>query len=135
MMVVGGKKRGWRFLFFHPALLLLLVGPLVAQSAYYSSPFFNMLKRDPLDERLEMLKRNSLNLSKKNIPEDCQGRYDTGLYSRLESVCEDCYNLYKLPEVHQMCRQDCFGTVNFQNCLQMLLLPPEDYLNMASIIG
>ena len=34
----------------------------------------------------------------------CDGAYDRQLFSRLERVCDDCYNLYKEPQVHGMCR-------------------------------
>jgi len=154
MMVVGGRKCWKKWSWPFPALLLLVVAPMVTNTSS-SSPLVNMihpsaplpssssplvnllkmLKRDQVAERLHMLKRNSLSQSKRNIPEDCQGRYDTAMYSQLESVCEDCYNLYKAPEVHQLCRSDCFSTVNFQSCLQALLLETEPYMNMAQIIG
>lgn len=44
--------------------------------------------------------------SKRNsgLPEDCRGRYDAAIFTQLEHICEDCYNLYKEPDVHQLCR-------------------------------
>ena len=44
--------------------------------------------------------------SKRNggMPVECRGRYDTAIYTTLDNICEDCYNLYKEPDVHSMCR-------------------------------
>jgi len=33
----------------------------------------------------------------------CRGRYDRSIYSELERVCDDCYNLYKNLEVYGSC--------------------------------
>ena len=38
------------------------------------------------------------------MPEDCHGKYDPSIYTQLDNICEDCYNLYKEPDVHQFCR-------------------------------
>ncbi len=35
---------------------------------------------------------------------NCRGRYDFRILVLLERVCEDCYHLYKDPEVHGFCR-------------------------------
>merc|ERR1711983_556716 len=47
--------------------------------------------------------------SKRNggMPDECRGRYDTAIYTTLDNICEDCYNLYKEPDIHSMCRL-CF---------------------------
>ncbi len=34
----------------------------------------------------------------------CRGLYDRRLLTQLERICEDCYNLFKDPEVHGFCR-------------------------------
>ena len=44
-----------------------------------------------------MRKRNYVDL-------ECRGMYDQRILTQLERICEDCYNLYKDPEVHQFCR-------------------------------
>merc|ERR1719378_565259 len=74
--------------------------------------------------------------SKRNsgLPEECRGRYDAAIFTQLENICEDCYNLYKEPDVHQLCRSDCFGSSFFKQCLEALLLVEEEYINMAEII-
>lgn len=44
--------------------------------------------------------------SKRNggMPDECRGRYDTAIFTTLDNICEDCYNLYKEPDIHSMCR-------------------------------
>lgn len=34
----------------------------------------------------------------------CRGMYDPSIFAKLSGICEDCYNLYRDPEVHGMCR-------------------------------
>jgi len=67
----------------------------------------------------------------------CRGMYDPGIFAQLDGICEDCYNLYREPEVHGMCRKDCFSTETFQQCLQSLLLDQktEFYTELVNIIG
>merc|ERR1712032_1030577 len=82
-------------------------------------------------------KRNGGGLNfKRNggVPDECRGKYDTSIYTQLDNICEDCYNLYKEADVHQFCRADCFSTSYFQRCLQALLLE-EDASSTWSIIG
>ncbi|XP_006571870.1 crustacean hyperglycemic hormones isoform X2 [Apis mellifera] len=55
----------------------------------------------------------------------CKGIYDKSIFARLDRICEDCYNLFREPQLHQLCRQDCFGTEYFTSCIQALLLEDE----------
>ena len=48
------------------------------------------------------------------MPDECRGRYDPAIYTTLDNICEDCYNLYKEPDIHSMCRLvDVFSVSNF----------------------
>ena len=49
--------------------------------------------------------------SKRNggMPDECRGRYDTAIFTTLDNICEDCYNLYKEPDIHSMCRSAVSG--------------------------
>merc|ERR1712088_192435 len=67
------------------------------------------------------------------VPEECHGKHDTTMYIQLNNICEDCYNLYKDPEVHTFCRADCFSTSFFQNCCQALLLKEDRFLKMVNL--
>ncbi|KAG9511206.1 hypothetical protein GZH46_00223 [Fragariocoptes setiger] len=55
----------------------------------------------------------------------CLGFYDKAKFARLERVCEECYQLYREPDIHSMCRQDCFRNTVFSRCLDALLLTSE----------
>lgn len=35
---------------------------------------------------------------------ECRGMYDHGIFTKLNRICDDCYNLYKDVEVHHYCR-------------------------------
>jgi len=34
----------------------------------------------------------------------CKGVYDKTIFARLDRVCEDCYNLFREPQLHSLCR-------------------------------
>ena len=42
--------------------------------------------------------------SKTYVQLRCGGIYDQQMFAKLEQVCDDCFNLYKEPQVHGMCR-------------------------------
>ncbi|XP_019869743.1 ion transport peptide isoform X2 [Aethina tumida] len=56
---------------------------------------------------------------------ECQGVYDKSIFARLDRICEDCYSLFREPEVHSLCRNKCFSTKYFQGCVDSLLLTDE----------
>ena len=35
---------------------------------------------------------------------ECRGVYDNTMYATVDRVCQDCYNLYREPELHTLCR-------------------------------
>ncbi|XP_032667635.1 ion transport peptide isoform X2 [Odontomachus brunneus] len=55
----------------------------------------------------------------------CKGVYDKSIFARLDRICEDCYNLFREPQLHMLCKQDCFSTAYFTSCMQVLLLEDE----------
>lgn len=55
----------------------------------------------------------------------CLGVYDKSKFARAERVCEECYQMYREPEVHNACRNDCFHNEIFSKCLDALLLSHE----------
>jgi len=115
----------WRTLW--PMLLLsILMIPCHTRSRY--DPVLSLLANYPAFP-LHNSKRNG------GMPDECRGKYDTAIYTQLDNICEDCYNLYKEADVHQACRADCFSTAYFQRCLQALLLEEDRFVNMAQIIG
>lgn len=34
----------------------------------------------------------------------CGGDYDMAIYARMNQICQDCYNLYRDPEIFRGCR-------------------------------
>ncbi|XP_046753291.1 ion transport peptide isoform X2 [Diprion similis] len=67
----------------------------------------------------------------------CKGVYDRSLFARLDRICEDCYNLFREPQLHSLCRQDCFSTQYFTSCIQVLLLEDEKdkFQEMVEYLG
>ncbi|XP_058808244.1 ion transport peptide isoform X2 [Phymastichus coffea] len=67
----------------------------------------------------------------------CKGVYDKSLFARLDRICEDCYNLFREPQLHTLCRQNCFGSEYFTSCIQALLLEDEKekFQEIAEYLG
>jgi len=141
MVLVGGWRRNTSWVAVTTRLLRNVVFLLVLLTSVEprSSPGF-----DPLLSLLQKYPAYSapystfpVHNSKRNggMPEECRGKYDTSIYTQLDNICEDCYNLYKEADVHQLCRADCFSSTYFQTCLQALLLEEGRFINMAQIIG
>ncbi|XP_063978057.1 ion transport peptide-like isoform X3 [Diachasmimorpha longicaudata] len=55
----------------------------------------------------------------------CKGIYDKSIFARLDRICEDCYNLFREPQLHTLCRKNCFTSDYFKSCLDVLLLQDE----------
>ncbi|XP_012221386.1 ion transport peptide isoform X2 [Linepithema humile] len=55
----------------------------------------------------------------------CKGVYDKSIFARLDRICEDCYNLFREPQLHMLCKRNCFSTQYFTSCIQALLLEDE----------
>ncbi|XP_026763050.2 CHH-like protein isoform X1 [Galleria mellonella] len=50
----------------------------------------------------------------------CKGVYDAAIFARLDRICDDCYNLFREPQLYTLCRQDCFTTDYFKGCVEVL---------------
>lgn len=55
----------------------------------------------------------------------CKGVYDKSIFARLDRICEDCYNLFREPQIHSLCMKNCFTTDYFKGCLETLQLSDE----------
>jgi len=81
---------------------------------------------------------NQRSLSKRSFFDiNCKGTYDARIYARLEIICQDCYNLYREPELLSLCTAECFNTPFFGGCVKALLMEEmEDELRkMKTKIG
>ena len=56
--------------------------------------------------------------------ESCKGVYDRHLFSKLDRVCEDCYNLYRTSSVSYECRYSFLHKDMFINRAQVTFSPP-----------
>ncbi|XP_064476558.1 crustacean hyperglycemic hormones-like isoform X1 [Ornithodoros turicata] len=66
------------------------------------------------------------NLHKRSFLElGCRGNFEQSYLARLERVCEECFQLYREPQVYNMCRVNCFKNENFGKCAEALLLHDE----------
>jgi len=141
-VLLGGwrRSRSWVTMELLVLVLFLVLVPLV--SGFDKEPGLlelGLLAKYPEYQAVvrPFKKRNGgLNFKRNGgVPDECRGKYDTSIYTQLDNICEDCYNLYKEADVHQFCRADCFSTSYFQRCLQALLLEEDRFLNMVQIIG
>ncbi|XP_059485062.1 ion transport peptide-like isoform X3 [Neocloeon triangulifer] len=55
----------------------------------------------------------------------CKGVYDKSIFARLDRICEDCYNLFREPQLHSLCRKECFTTHYFKGCVDSLMLQDD----------
>ncbi|KAF0292091.1 Ion transport peptide-like [Amphibalanus amphitrite] len=56
---------------------------------------------------------------------ECRGVFNKSVYARLNTICRDCFELYKEPELHGLCRSECFTTEYFKGCLQALVIEDQ----------
>ena len=56
------------------------------------------------------------------------------VFTRLDGICDDCYDLYKRPEVYSLCREDCFGTEFFQKCMRTLIVSEDFQMEAANFL-
>ncbi|KAJ8925968.1 hypothetical protein NQ315_009821 [Exocentrus adspersus] len=63
----------------------------------------------------------------------CKGVYDKSIFAKLDRICEDCYNLFREPSIHSLCRSQCFSTKYFKGCVESLLMV-EDWPKFEKMI-
>ncbi|XP_053644063.1 crustacean hyperglycemic hormone [Cherax quadricarinatus] len=101
---------------------------LLQTSPYKSLPQeYNVRRRDSGLEYHSVTKRAVFD-------SQCKGFYDRGVWARLNRVCVDCQNLYRSPEIENECRMGCFATKYFTSCVSNLLLPVDEYQDMAALV-
>ncbi|XP_071522400.1 crustacean hyperglycemic hormone B-like [Panulirus ornatus] len=69
--------------------------------------------------------------------ETCKGVYDRALFLKLDTVCDDCYNLYRKSNVGTECRLNCYSNMVFHQCLHDLLLVDvvDEYFTYVQRVG
>jgi hypothetical protein len=58
-------------------------------------------------------------------PKKCGGAVPLPTFLFLDKFCEDCYNLYKIEEIFNECRADCFRNDFFYFCLNVTLVDDD----------
>ncbi|TRY74746.1 hypothetical protein TCAL_00551 [Tigriopus californicus] len=66
-------------------------------------------------------------------PSKCDG-IGTGLFHKLEKICQDCGNLYQSDEVTGICRFNCFNNRGFAFCLKTLHVDEKDSEQLVSLV-
>eukprot|EP00095_Tigriopus_kingsejongensis_P004255 maker-scaffold919_size81109-snap-gene-0.18 protein:Tk04255 transcript:maker-scaffold919_size81109-snap-gene-0.18-mRNA-1 annotation:"ion transport peptide 3" len=56
------------------------------------------------------------------------------IYKTLNRVCDECFLLYREPDLYHMCRSDCFGSDYFMSCMDSLLTTQEAKMHHASLV-
>ncbi|XP_075981488.1 ion transport peptide isoform X2 [Anticarsia gemmatalis] len=56
---------------------------------------------------------------------ECKGVYDAAIFARLDRICDDCFNLFREPQLYTLCREKCFTTPYFKGCMESLYLYDE----------
>merc|ERR1712146_776430 len=85
-----------------------------------------------------MLTSNSQNSSLKLKSYDessCRGLYNPAAYTRLEHICRDCFNLFKVVEIYSMCMDGCFNSKHFLQCAKVLLLDESKVSKLIDVVG
>jgi len=106
MAVAGGRQMRS---FFMSLVLVVIVAALVIQSTSAAS----------IKDQRSVSKRSFFDIN-------CKGTYDARIYARLEIICQDCYNLYREPELLTLCSSDCFNTPFFGGCVKALLMEEKE---------
>eukprot|EP00092_Neocalanus_flemingeri_P094808 GFUD01120582.1.p1 GENE.GFUD01120582.1~~GFUD01120582.1.p1 ORF type:complete len:215 (-),score=77.09 GFUD01120582.1:108-725(-) len=73
--------------------------------------------------------------STKSTSSMCRGLYNPPAYTKLVTICRDCFNLFKEPEVYTMCMEGCFDTPHFFHCAKMLLVEKEKVETLVNLVG
>ncbi|XP_037911739.1 ion transport peptide-like isoform X1 [Hermetia illucens] len=71
------------------------------------------------------LPRHSLSKRTPFFEIGCKGSYNSSLFSKLDRICDDCYNLFREVELLRLCKHQCFKTDYFKGCVDSLQLGDE----------
>ncbi|XP_076066847.1 molt-inhibiting hormone-like isoform X2 [Oratosquilla oratoria] len=125
------------------AVLLVLSASVYVQSRTVSSRFSGLEKAlsdasagaAPSSGALQAPQPLGRSLTKRSLFDaSCKGSYDRQMYKQLDRVCDDCYNLYRKPQVEFECSRDCFRSEMFQMCVLNLRLDFDYILNKAEML-
>merc|ERR1711976_844532 len=55
-------------------------------------------------------------------PLGCSASPSLRVLKYLDRICDDCYMLYRDPDIYQMCRSDCFNNRFFLGCMDVMMV-------------
>ncbi|XP_055603692.1 ion transport peptide-like isoform X1 [Uranotaenia lowii] len=67
------------------------------------------------------------NVSKRSLffELECKGTFNKQIFYRLDRICEDCYSLFREPQILSFCKKQCFTSDYFRGCIDALQLTDE----------
>lgn len=71
--------------------------PMTAKAVANAGLNQNKQHNPPSEAKSQIIKRSFVGLG-------CLGVYDKAKFARLDKICEDCYQLYREPDIHAACR-------------------------------
>ncbi|XP_055701449.1 ion transport peptide isoform X2 [Phlebotomus papatasi] len=68
---------------------------------------------------------------------ECKGVFNKSIFFRLDRICEDCYSLFREPQLHSLCKDKCFDNEYFNGCVEALLLEEEleKFIKWRELLG
>ncbi|CAG5100207.1 Similar to Ion transport peptide-like (Schistocerca gregaria) [Cotesia congregata] len=64
----------------------------------------------------------------------CEGFYDKKMFESLDNVCQECHGLYQEAIVYNTCRQSCFTSEYFRDCLETLTSHTKNEISAFKIM-
>ncbi|XP_065569189.1 ion transport peptide-like isoform X2 [Artemia franciscana] len=101
-----------------------------ASAIVFTISFLMMISSPPVDGHAlghHLSKRSFFDLQ-------CKGYYDKQIFAKLDRVCYDCYNIFRDPEIHQLCRSNCFDSEYFKACADALMIK-EEFQELVERLG
>ncbi|XP_055603697.1 ion transport peptide isoform X2 [Uranotaenia lowii] len=79
------------------------------------------------------------NVSKRSLffELECKGTFNKQIFYRLDRICEDCYSLFREPQILSFCKAECFTTDYFSACVEALFLEEENekFVKWREVLG
>ena len=68
-------------------------------------------------------------------PLGCSAAPSLRILKYLDRICEDCYMIYRDPDVYTMCRNGCFNNRFFLGCMDVMMVSKKTRSRAASFVS
>ena len=68
-------------------------------------------------------------------PLGCSAAPSLRILKYLDRICEDCYMIYRDPDVYTMCRNGCFNNRFFLGCMDVMMVSKKTRSRAASFVN